>query len=166
MQYTINVSQQKLLFLFATGSIGSFLTSIFGEWTSNVSTLVIFMFIDYILGIMIGGIYQKSPKTKSGGLSSSVAFTGIIKKFTILALVVIAHRLDLVLHTQYIKDGSVVAFCCNELLSIIENLHIIGIPLPSILLKAIDILKEKTDTEDTDEKEERKDDSDGTDKSD
>lgn len=43
--------------------------------------------------------------------------------------------------TDYLRDGVCVAFIANEGLSIIENAGIIGIPIPKVITKAIDVLK-------------------------
>lgn len=36
-----------------------------------------------------------------------------------------------------------IAFIMNELISIIENVGLMGVPIPKIIIKAIDILKKK-----------------------
>ena len=75
-------------------------------------------------------------------------FVGIVKKVLRIGMVLVAHRLDLLMKTDYIKSGAVIAFCVSELISIAENLGIIGVPMPKIISRAIDILKDKTDEDD------------------
>ena len=130
----------KFLVVVGFGTIGTFLLDIFGGWHTDITSLVIFMILDYFLGI-IAGVFGKSDKTKYGGLSARAAFLGIIKKIITLAMVMVCHRIDLLIGTDYIRSTAVVGFCVTELLSIMENMGRIGIPLPGIITKAIDILK-------------------------
>lgn len=58
-------------------------------------------------------------------------------------MVYIACRLDLLIGETYIRDAAVIALVTNETVSIIENLGLMGVPIPSIITKAIEILKRK-----------------------
>lgn len=42
----------------------------------------------------------------------------------------IAARLDVVLGTSYVRAGVCIAFLCNEVISILENAGLMGVPLP------------------------------------
>ena len=55
----------------------------------------------------------------------------------------VAHRLDLAIGATYVRDTVVIGFLFNELLSIVENAGLMGIPLPSVVTKALDVLAEK-----------------------
>jgi toxin secretion/phage lysis holin len=61
-------------------------------------------------------------------------------------LVLVSARLDIILGTAYIRHGVCVAFMVNELISIVENLGLLGIRLPAVLVNAIEILQKKTET--------------------
>ena len=63
----------------------------------------------------------------------------------ILLILLVACRLGLTLGTAYIKDAVCVAFIANETLSIIENAGLMGVPIPAVITKAIDVLKEDND---------------------
>ena len=132
----------RATFCGGAGAVGSLLTSLFGGWSSDLSTLVICMAVDFLTGLIAAALC-KSEKTDSGGLSSAVGFQGIAKKVGILLLVLVAHRIDLVLGISYIKTAAVIAFVINEVISIIENAGHIGIPMPEIFKKAIDLLHNK-----------------------
>lgn len=132
----------KIPVLISMGAIGSAFAGAFGGWDKAFVTLLIFMCIDYATGI-IAAVLKKSLKTKSGGLNSAIGFKGIAKKSMILLYVLIAVRLDLLINTNYVRDGVCLVFILNELLSITENAAIIGIPLPKPIAKIIDVLKEK-----------------------
>lgn len=58
-------------------------------------------------------------------------------------MVVVGVRIDILLGTTYIRDTVCISFCLNELLSIIENTTLMGIPYPPAIKKAIDVLQTK-----------------------
>ena len=105
-----------------------------------LTTLLIFMGIDYITGVIVAGVFHRSGKSKSGSLSSVAGIKGLAKKGMILLFVLVAYRLDLQLSTTYIKDAVCIAFMANELLSIIENAGLMGVPIPSMIVKAVEVL--------------------------
>jgi toxin secretion/phage lysis holin len=127
------------------GIAGSTVSYLFGGWDAAMQALLLFMAADYLSGLLVAGVFCQSQKTESGGLNSSICFQGLVKKSMMLLFVLVAHRLDAVLGTSYIRDGVSIAFLVNELISIIENAGIMGIPVPKILQNAIDVLKQKED---------------------
>ena len=129
----------------AIGAIGGFIASLFGGWSASLTTLLIFMGIDYISGLVVAGVFHASTKTETGALESRAGFKGLFKKLMILLFVLIGHRLDLAVGTTYIKDAVCIAFMANELISIVENAGLMGLPVPSVISNAIDILKKKGD---------------------
>lgn len=133
----------KNFILTLLGVVGTLISSAFGGWSSALTTLVIFMAVDYISGLVVAGVFHTSAKTESGGLKSSVGWQGICRKGIMLAVVLVAARLDLLMNQTYLRDGVVIAFCGNELLSITENAGLMGVPLPRVITSAIDMLKEK-----------------------
>ena len=135
----------KNAILTAIGLAGGFVASLFGGWTASLSTLLIFMGIDYISGLVVAGVFHASTKTETGALESRAGFKGLIKKLMTLLFVLIGYRLDLAVGTTYIKDAVCIAFMANELISIVENSGLMGLPVPSVISNAIDILKKKGD---------------------
>lgn len=133
----------KQAFLFVCGSVGSCITYLLGGWDAAIITLLIFMLIDYISGLVVAGIFHKSKKTESGALSSKRCWQGLAKKCMTLVFVIVAARLDLLMETTFIRDAVCIAFVVNELISLIENAKLMGIPIPSVISKAIDVLNEK-----------------------
>lgn len=133
--------------LLVMGVIGSGIASLFGGWGAGLTTLMIFMGIDYISGLIVAGVFHSSNKTDSGALESKAGFKGLCKKGMTLVFVLIAYRLDLVIGTNYIRDAVIIAFIGNELISITENAGLMGVPLPAVITKAIDILQKKADSE-------------------
>ena len=125
----------------AVGLIGSAVTALFGGWSTGLVTLLIFMCIDYITGLIVAGVFKNSPKTANGALESRAGFKGLIRKGTALLAVLIGYRLDVLLGTVYVRDAVIIAFITNEVISITENAGLMGVPMPETLIKAIDILK-------------------------
>ena len=125
------------------GLIGSLIASLFGGWTASLTTLAIFMGIDYLSGMIVAGVFHKSPKTETGTLESRAGLKGLIRKCYVFLFVLIGHRLDVAVGTTYIRDAVCIAFIVNELISIVENAGLMGLPVPSVISNAIDILKKK-----------------------
>ena len=124
------------------GVVGGFLSSLFGGWDSALITLLIFMGIDFATGFITAAM-GRSKHSKNGGLSSKAGWFGIAKKVCTLLLIVVAVRIDILIGTNYIRDAVCISFCLNELLSIVENTSLMGIPYPAVIKKAIDVLQTK-----------------------
>lgn len=136
----------KNLLITTTGVIGGFVTQLFGGWDMALQTLIIFMAMDYITGLALAAIFQKSPKTNTGALESRAGFKGLCQKGLVLLIVLIAVRLDLLFDSDFLRNTVIIAFICNEAISILENAGLMGIPIPSKLLEAIELLKKKEDS--------------------
>lgn len=113
------------------------------------------MTLDYITGILCG-LMQKSPKTEGGGISSSVARDGILKKVQILIVVLVAvmvdHAVSMGAGIQFaaVTGATCLWFIASEGMSIIENAATMGVKVPKILMKALEIMKEKGDSKEED----------------
>ena len=127
------------------GLIGSAIASLFGGWDAGLATILIFMAIDYVSGLIVAGVFHTSNKTNSGSLESRAGWKGLCRKCMTLLFVLVAYRLDLVIGTNYIRDAVIIAFIANETISLVENAGLMGIPLPAVIIKAIDVLQKKTE---------------------
>lgn len=127
------------------GTAGGFIASFFGGWDTALATLLIFMAVDYVTGLIVAGVFHKSQKTESGALESRAGWKGLCRKGTSLLVVLVAYRLDLVIGSNFVKDATIIAFIANETISIIENAGLMGAPIPAVIVKAIDVLKQKAD---------------------
>lgn len=139
----------KVGILTIVGAIGGFISSMFGGWDSALTTLITFMAIDYITGLIVAGVFHKSPKTKTGALESKAGWKGLCRKGTTILIVLIACRLDLIMGTNFVRDAVIIAYIVNETISIVENAGLMGLPVPAVITRAIDVLKKKEG--DTDE---------------
>lgn len=138
-----NVNTLKTAVCSVIGTVGGIITSLLGGWTQSMTTLLIFMGIDYISGLFVAGVFKKSPKSESGALNSKISFKGLCKKAMMLLIVVMAHRFDMELGFNYLRDAVCVAFIINEGISIVENGGLMGVKMPEAIKKAIDLLTDK-----------------------
>lgn len=129
------------------GVAGSAIASAFGGWDKGMATLVIFMAVDYVSGLIVAGVFKNSKKTSSGALQSRAGWKGLCRKGMSLLIVLVAYRLDLMIGTNYIRDAVIIGFIANEAISITENAGLMGITLPKPVIKAIDVLTTKAESE-------------------
>lgn len=139
------MSEIKLGIFTMVGIIGSAISTAFGGWTSAMTTLVIFMTIDYVTGFIVAGVFKKSTKTENGALNSKAGFKGLCKKGMILFMVLIACRLDIALGTNFMRDVVIIGYIANETISIVENAGLMGLPIHPAITKAIDVLQSKAE---------------------
>lgn len=129
------------------GAVGSGIAALFGGWDTGLVSLLIFMGLDYVSGLVVAGVFHKSNKTDTGSLESKTCWKGLCRKCMTLVFVLVAYRLDLIIGTNYIRDAVIIAFIANELISLVENAGLMGVPLPAVITKAIDILQKKSESE-------------------
>ncbi len=127
------------------GAIGAGIAGLFGGWDAALVTLIIFMAIDYVTGLIVAGVFHNSPKTETGALESKAGLKGLLRKGGMLLVVLVACRLDLMLGAHFIRDAVVIALVSNEALSIVENLGLMGVPIPAPIINAIEVLKNRAD---------------------
>jgi len=114
---------------------GSAANYLWGGWDMALKTLLLFMLLDYILGVMCG--------TKNKELSSQVAFKGIFKKITILVVLAVAVNLDCVTNADGLIRGLVCFYYIGlEGISILENAAEIGVLIPERLKDMLAQLKD------------------------
>lgn len=133
------------MFMGIVGAVGGFIASLFGGWNAALTTLVIFMGVDYVTGLIVAGVFHNSGKTENGALESRAGWKGLCRKGMTLLIVMIACRLDMMMETNFVRDAVVIGYVVNETISIIENAGLMGLPIPGVISKAIDILKNKAE---------------------
>lgn len=128
------------------GVIGAAIAEALGGWDDAIVALVIFMAIDFVMGLLCALVFGKSDKSANGALSSTACWRGLVKKVCTLLIVVVSHYIDVVAEVSFVRNAVVIAFCVAEAISIMEIAGLMGI-LPEgvqkVLMKAIDILKNK-----------------------
>ena len=125
----------------------SVLTYLFGGWDVALAVLVSFMVIDYLTGVIIAIINKK--------LSSHVGFKGLAKKLFVVLMLVVAVMLDRLINSGEWIFRTLVAYfyIANEGISIVENIAVLGVPVPKKIIDILEQIKEKHQDDETDENE-------------
>ena len=142
-----NIKTIKTAILSGIGIAGSAIANLLGGWDTALQTIIIFMAIDYLTGLIVAGVFKKSQKTETGGLESRVGWKGLCRKGMTLLIILVATQLDRMAGTDVIRNAVIIGYIANEALSIIENAGLMGLPVPKFLQNAIDILKKKSEGE-------------------
>jgi toxin secretion/phage lysis holin len=130
------------------GAMGGAVAAAFGGWSAGLTTLVVFMAADYLTGLLVAGVFHASKKTPHGGLESRAGWKGLVRKLVTLVLVLAACRLEALLHITYVRDAAVIAFCANELLSVVENAVLMGVKVPAPLARGLELLRKEAERHD------------------
>lgn len=139
----VHLTETKAAILGGAALVGSAISQAFGGWDAAMMTLLIFMAIDYISGLIVAGVFHSSDKSETGTLNSTACWQGLLKKGMTLVIVLVAARLDIVLGTAFVRDAVVIAYIVNETISIIENAGLMGLPVPDAIMSAIEQLQGK-----------------------
>lgn len=117
--------------------IGSLVGVLLGGYDGFLYTLLSFILIDYLTGV-IAAIIQRQ-------VSSKIGFNGILKKILILIMVAMGHLLDqnLLGGGDGLRTGVIFFYTANEGISIMENLTSIGFPIPRKLKEVLSQLSEQ-----------------------
>ena len=129
------------------GALGGAVSAAFGGWDAALNALIIFMGIDYVMGLVVAGVFHASNKSESGALDSRAGWKGLVRKLATLTVVLVAHWLDVLLGTGFIRDAATVGFAANEALSILENAALMGVPIDKlpVLKNSLEVLRKKSD---------------------
>lgn len=113
-------------YTFLVGGGAASVAFLLGGIDHLIIALAIFMAVDFVTGLFAG--------TKETGTSSKRAFRGLVKKGAMIALVIVAHQLDIVAGTtdaQFLRNAMIMFLIAVEGISIIENMERLGVPIPS-----------------------------------
>lgn len=117
----------------AAGAVAGFL---FGGWNTMITLLVVLVVIDWATGWAAAAM--------RGELKSRIGFNGILRKVAIFAVLAIAHLTDQVLGDLHVfRDAVTFFYLANELLSVVENMGKMGVPMPPIVRNAVHIFESK-----------------------
>ena len=125
------------------GMLGSAFCWAFGGWDAALTALVICMSVDYISGSLVALVFHNSNKSETGAYNSAYGLKGLCKKGLMLLFVIVAVQADNLMGGAYVRDAVCIGFCTNEILSIVENLGLAGVPMPQAVVKALDQLQTK-----------------------
>lgn len=115
-------------------------SSLLDGWDNALEILLIIMALDYITGL--------ASAFKKKAVSSSVGYTGLIKKASIFIIVILAAQMDRMIGdgSHLFRNGTAFFFSANDAISVLENIGQIGIKMPSFLRKALINLKDTYDS--------------------
>lgn len=103
-----------------------------------IKALVIFMFIDYALGLMVSLVFKKTESKKM--------FIGLIKKTAMGLMVIAAVQLDSATESgNFMRNAMILFLLGMEGISMIENLGKLGIKVPKFLANAFTQLQNDND---------------------
>ena len=121
-------------------ALGAVLSYLYGGWNALLGVLLAFVVADYLTGVAAAAV--------EGKLNSAIGFKGIAKKVGVFLVVAVAHLADTVLGDQsLIMDAAIFWYLANELLSITENAGRIGVPIPPVIARAVEVLRGKGEAE-------------------
>lgn len=133
----------KFLVSIIGGVCGGFMCLIAGQENIKLlQALITLMVFDYIGGIAVA-LCKKSPKTEDGKLESKVCLRGLFRKGGAIAVILVAHQLDILLGKAITTDAAICAFISYEGLSILENAALLGVPVPEALRSRLSVLSKK-----------------------
>ena len=91
----------------------------------------------------------KSPKTEGGGWLSSEGFKGLLRKGAIVAMVLLGTLLDRAIGTDgmVFQTATACYYIANEGLSVLENVALIGVPVPEVIKRALEAMRSKGDAQ-------------------
>lgn len=135
----------KTTILAALSAAGAAAARALGGWDITLQVLLGFMAADYATGLLVAGLFKRSPKTKGGALSSRAGFLGLVRKCAILLLVLLAALLDQATGSTFIRTTLCFFFLANEGLSVLENLGLMGVPYPRFLRNMLEAMREDSD---------------------
>lgn len=141
----MNAIQIKNAVFAALAAVGGFIADRLGGWDALLQVLIALMAADYLTGLIVAGIFKKSPHTRSGTLSSAAGYLGLIKKCAALLLIYIGVLLDRALGEAFVRSALIIFFIGNEGLSLLENVGLMGVKYPKFLAKMLEALRDKGD---------------------
>lgn len=123
-----------------TGVVLAVIVEALGGWDKSLELLIVVMAADYVTGVLCAATGNSK---KSSGLNSQIGFKGLCKKVSILVAVWVATTLSKTTNFTEIREVFIFGFISNELISIVENFGLMGVPLPHKIMDIIEVLKER-----------------------
>ena len=111
----------------AASLAASIFTTLFGPFDIALRTLVIFIILDYITGIIKAWLLKE--------ISSARGYQGLIKKSLVLVVIIVANMADDIMGTNGLfRNAICYIYISIESISILENLAASGVPIPQALI--------------------------------
>lgn len=122
---------QRILFAVGKGIV----EVVLGGWDALLSALMLFIIVEYLTQILVVILNKK--------ISSEVGFCGIAKKVSIFFLVAVGNIIDalIIQNGSAIRTAVIVFYLSNEGITILENVAVLGLPIPEKLKNILEQLK-------------------------
>lgn len=133
----MNMTVKELGFSAVIAAIGTIVSAWLGGWDAALCVLVTFMVVDYITGFL-GAVRQKR-------VNSEVMYWGGIRKIIVLTVIGVAVLLDRTIGNTdpVLRTLAIYFYAAREGISVTENLGILGVPLPPVIVRVLEQLQEK-----------------------
>ena len=120
-------------------AIGGWLGWYLGGCDGLLYTLIAFVAVDYITGVMCAIVDKR--------LSSAVGFKGIFKKVLIFILVGMANILDvnIIGSGSVLRTAAIFFYLSNEGVSLLENASHLGLPVPNAIKEVLQQLHDRAE---------------------
>jgi toxin secretion/phage lysis holin len=139
---TLSFIKSALVLIFSV--ISGIVLKHLGGYDVFLKTLITFMVFDIVTGSLAAAVRKRSGKAEPGRIGIGAGMVGLVRKGCILMVVMIAVQLDQLMHSNELtRDAVIIALMFGELVSILENLSILGIKMPKALLDAVEMFNHK-----------------------
>lgn len=120
-------------------AIGGTIAAFLGGWDKPLQLLLVLMVADYVTGLL------GAAKTKS--VNSEKMYWGGIRKVTVLFVVGLAALIDgwLQPDAPVFRTAAIFFYAGREGLSVVENLGVLGVPLPGKLREWLEQLNQESE---------------------
>lgn len=128
----------------AVGMVGGTISWIVGGFETYFYVLLAFVIIDMLAGIALS-FTGKSQKTESGYYSSQALFAGLIKRCFYFVIIIIVSAFESIIGLNFLRETVLWFFIAYEGSSILEKAAVVGVPIPKIVLNALDIIRSRVE---------------------
>lgn len=120
-------------------ALGGWLGYFMGGYDGLLYALIVFVFVDYLTGIMCAITDKK--------LSSKTGFKGLFRKILIFIMVGVANIIDTNVMGQagVLRTLVIFFYLSNEGISLFENAAHLGLPVPAKLKEILEQIHERTE---------------------
>lgn len=124
-------------------TVVGFIAGALGGFDSLLQCLIFVMCIDIVTGIWVSVHYHRSCKTQTGKFSSRALRHGMCNKILILFVVSLSVVIDYIAGMDFLRDITVTFYIIEESMSVLENVALMGVPLPKKVMQVLDVLDEE-----------------------
>lgn len=134
----------KFMFYTSSGVAGALMLGLLGGWDSLIQALIVLMAVDLVSGFVAAFVFGQSKKTESGRAESKAMLKGLARKGMALCIVIVGCIVDDLAGSHvFVRNAVIFALSIREVLSFVENLGLMGVPFPDVLMRGLEALYKK-----------------------